>query len=74
MRFKGARVEEMQGFLDAMEDSASLIPPKVEGLLNCNSPYDGRKNVLHPSLAAAIVVAAPGVPVVMHSNTGLPPL
>jgi anthranilate phosphoribosyltransferase len=73
MRFKGARVEEMKGFLDAMEAHACLISPKVEGLLNCNGPYDGRKNALHLSLAAAIVVAAAGVPVVMHSNTGLPP-
>jgi len=73
MRFKGAREEEMKGFLDAMEASASLISPKVEGLLNCNGPYDGRKNALHLSLAAAIVTAAAGVPVIMHSNTGLPP-
>ncbi len=73
MRFKGAQVEEMKGFLDAMESQASLISPKVEGLLNCNGPYDGRKNALHLSLAAAIVVAAAGVPVVMHSNTDLPP-
>ncbi|MEW8030083.1 MAG: anthranilate phosphoribosyltransferase [Candidatus Thiodiazotropha sp.] len=73
MRFKGARVEEMKGFLDAMEGSATLVAPKVDGLLNCNGPYDGRKNALHLSLAAAIVTAAAGVPVVMHSNTGLPP-
>jgi anthranilate phosphoribosyltransferase len=73
MRFKGARVDEMKGFLDAMEAHATLISPKVEGLLNCNGPYDGRKNALHLSFAAAIVVAAAGVPVVMHSNTGLPP-
>ena len=73
MRFKGAKVEEMKGFLDAMESHASLIAPKVEGLLNCNGPYDGRKNALHLSFAAAVVVAAAGVPVVMHSSTGLPP-
>lgn len=73
MRFKGARVEEMKGFLDAMEASATLIAPKVEGLLNCNGPYDGRKNALHLGVAAAIVTAAAGVPVIMHSNTGLPP-
>ena len=73
MRFKGARVEEMKGFLDAMEGSATLISPKVDGLLNCNGPYDGRKNALHLSLAAAIVTVAAGVPVIMHSNTGLPP-
>ncbi|MCU7842511.1 MAG: hypothetical protein KZQ93_01580 [Candidatus Thiodiazotropha sp. (ex Monitilora ramsayi)] len=73
MRFKGSRVEEMKGFLDAMESSATLISPKVDGLLNCNGPYDGRKKSLHLSLAAAIVVAAAGVPVIMHSSTGLPP-
>jgi anthranilate phosphoribosyltransferase len=73
MRFKGARVEEMKGFLDAMEASATLISPRVEGLLNCNGPYDGRKNALHLGLAAAIVTAAAGVPVIMHSNTDLPP-
>ncbi|MES9969063.1 MAG: hypothetical protein ABW092_03455 [Candidatus Thiodiazotropha sp.] len=73
MRFKGARVEEMKGFLDAMEGSATLIEPKVAGLLNCNGPYDGRKNALHLSLAAAIVTAAAGVPVVMHSSSDLPP-
>jgi anthranilate phosphoribosyltransferase len=73
MRFKGARVEEMMGFLDAMEESATLISPGVDLLLNCNGPYDGRKNTMHLSLAAALVTVAAGVPVVMHSNSGLPP-
>jgi anthranilate phosphoribosyltransferase len=73
MRFKGSRVEEMKGFLDAMEASATLIEPHVDGLLNCNGPYDGRKNALHLSFAAAVVTVAAGTPVVMHSSTGLPP-
>ena len=73
MRFKAATVEEMMGFLDAMEGAATLISPKVEGVLNCNGPYDGRKKALNLSVAAAIVTAAAGVPVVLHSNTGLPP-
>ncbi len=73
MRFKRSTVDEMMGFLDAMEAHATLIDPKVEGLLNCNGPYDGRKKALHLSLPAAIVASAAGVPVVMHSNTGLPP-
>ncbi len=73
MRFKGATIEEMMGFLDAMEEVASLISPNVENLVNCNGPYDGRKKALNLSVAAAIVTAAAGVPVVLHSNTGLPP-
>ena len=73
MRFKGTRVEEMAGFLDAMEASATLISPGVDRLLNCNGPYDGRRKSLHLSLAASVVAVAAGVPIVMHSNSGLPP-
>ncbi len=73
MRFKAATVEEMMGFLDAMEGAATLISPQVDTLLNCNGPYDGRKKALNLSVAAAIVTAAAGVPVVLHSSTGLPP-
>jgi anthranilate phosphoribosyltransferase len=73
MRFKAATVDEMMGFLDAMEGAATLVSPEVEGVLNCNGPYDGRKKALNLSVAAAIVTAAAGVPVVLHSNTGLPP-
>ncbi len=73
MRFKGAKVEEMKGFLDAMEAAATLIEPKVANLINCNGPYDGRKKSLNLSVPAAIVTAAAGVPVILHSNTGLPP-
>ncbi|MES9964675.1 MAG: anthranilate phosphoribosyltransferase [Candidatus Sedimenticola sp. 20ELBAFRAG] len=73
MRFKGTRVEEMKGFIDAMEDASTLIAPRVDNLVNCNGPYDGRKKALNLSVPAAIVAAAGGVPVVLHSNTGLPP-
>jgi len=73
MRFKGAKVEEMHGFLDAMEAAATMIAPKVDNLINCNGPYDGRKKALNLSVPAAIVTAAAGVPVILHSNTGLPP-
>jgi anthranilate phosphoribosyltransferase len=73
MRFKGTKAEEMKGFLDAMEEAATLINPKADNLINCNGPYDGRKNALNLSVPAAIVTAAAGVPVILHSNTGLPP-
>jgi anthranilate phosphoribosyltransferase len=73
MRFKGTKAEEMKGFLDAMEEAATLIKPKAKNLINCNGPYDGRKNALNLSVPAAIVSAAAGVPVILHSNTGLPP-
>jgi anthranilate phosphoribosyltransferase len=73
MRFKAATIDEMMGFLDAMEADATLIAPAAPGLINCNGPYDGRKRALNLSVAAAVVTAAAGVPVILHSNTGLPP-
>jgi anthranilate phosphoribosyltransferase len=73
MRFKGTQWEEMAGFLEAMEAHATLIRPKVSGLLNLNGPYDGRKKALNLSLPTAIVMAAAGVPVIMHSGSDLPP-
>jgi anthranilate phosphoribosyltransferase len=73
MRFKGTKMEEMHGFLDAMEGAATLIEPKVDNLINCNGPYDGRKKALNLSVPSAIVTAAAGVPVILHSNTGLTP-
>lgn len=73
MRFKAATAEEMKGFLDAMEQTATLIVPRADNLLNCNGPYDGRKHAFNLSVPAAIVAAAAGVPVVLHSNVDLPP-
>jgi anthranilate phosphoribosyltransferase len=73
MRFKGTKMEEMHGFLDAMEGAATLIEPKVDNLINCNGPYDGRKKALNLSVPSAIVAAAAGVPVILHSNIGLTP-
>jgi len=72
-RFKGESAEELLGFADAIKAGARQIKPKVEGLLDVGSPYDGRKKSLVVSPAASIVVAAAGVPVVMHGEKDLPP-
>src|SRR3972149_7462340 len=49
------------------------IAPKVDGLLDIGSPYDGRKRSLVVSPAASIVACAAGLPVVMHGEKGLGP-
>ena len=72
-RYKGESPEELLGFAEAIRAGANLIRPKVPGLLDVGSPYDGRKKSIVVSPASSIVVAAAGVPVVMHGEKGLGP-
>jgi len=72
-RYKGETSDELIGFAEAVLGRAQTIAPKVEGLLDIGSPYDGRKKSIVVSPASAIVVAAAGVPVVMHGEKGIGP-
>ncbi len=72
-RYKGESPEELLGFVDAYRGRANLIRPAVEGLLDIGSPYDGRKKSIVVSPASAIVVAAAGLPVVLHGEKDLGP-
>jgi len=72
-RYKGESAEELLGFADAVRAHANVIAPKVEGLLDIGSPYDGRKRSLVVSPAASIVACAAGVPVVMHGEKDIGP-
>ncbi len=73
MRFKSATLDEYLGFFDAIYATSDTIEPKVPNLVNANGPYDGRKDYLQLSPAAAIVAAAAGTPMLLHSSDGLPP-
>lgn len=72
-RYKGESVDELLGFADAVRAHATAIRPKVSGLLDIGSPYDGRKKSIVVSPASSIVAAAAGVPVVMHGEKDLGP-
>ncbi|MDO8615633.1 MAG: anthranilate phosphoribosyltransferase [Dehalococcoidia bacterium] len=72
-RFKGESPEELLGFAEAVRAVARLIRPKVAGLLDIGSPYDGRTKSIVVSPASSIVAAAAGVPVVMHGEKDLGP-
>jgi anthranilate phosphoribosyltransferase len=72
-RYKGESPEELIGFAEAIRESARIIAPKVERLIDIGSPYDGRKKSIVVSPASAIVVAAAGVPVVTHGEKRIGP-
>ncbi|MBF0275438.1 MAG: anthranilate phosphoribosyltransferase [Nitrospinae bacterium] len=73
MRFKGATSDELTGFYDSIKKNSLSIHPEVDGLLDLSSPYDGRIKSLSLQIAFALVTAAAGVPVIIHSTTGLVP-
>jgi anthranilate phosphoribosyltransferase len=72
-RFKGESVDELIGFAEAVRARSNVIQPKVAGLLDIGSPYDGRKKSIVVSPASSIVAAAAGVPVLMHGEKDLGP-
>jgi anthranilate phosphoribosyltransferase len=72
-RYKGESPDELVGFAEAVRGAVRTIAPKVEGLLDIGSPYDGRKKSIVVSPASALVVAAAGVSVVMHGEKRIGP-
>ena len=72
-RYKGESSEELLGFADAVRAHATIIRPKVSGLLDIGSPYDGRKKSIVVSPASSIVAATAGVSIVMHGEKDLGP-
>lgn len=72
-RYRGEAPSELLGYIDAVRARAMPFHPRVEGLLDVGSPYDGRSKHVVVSPAASIVAAAAGVPVLMHGERDLGP-
>lgn len=81
LRYKTESAEEVAGFLDAMYEAQTAAAEAAlgadaaaapEGLLACAGAYNGKARTLNIGLAAALVTAAAGVPVVVHGARGIP--
>ncbi len=73
MRVKGESPDELVGMLEAIRASAITIAPRVSGLVDVGSPYDGRTGTWVLSPAASILAAAAGAPIVMHGDLDIGP-
>ena len=69
LRMKGESPEEITGAASVMRDKATHILPETNARLidTCGTGGDG-SNTFNISTAAALVVAAAGVPVAKHGN------
>jgi anthranilate phosphoribosyltransferase len=73
MRVKEETSEEILGFTQGAHDLMEAFPkPDVEGLVDIALPYNGKSRNLQTGVAAAILLAAIGVPVLMHGADQIP--
>ncbi|WP_368085926.1 anthranilate phosphoribosyltransferase [Haladaptatus cibarius] len=71
-RWKRNTPEELAGFLDAMrENSVQAVSPNANPV-DCGANYDGKRETALLGVAAGLVSAAAGVPVVVHSGDRVP--
>ncbi len=72
-RVKGESSAEIRGFVDAVR-ARWLIPvcPAVTPVLDMAVPYDGKTRTAQLTPAIAVIVAACGLPVLLHGDQGVP--
>lgn len=73
MRVKEETSEEIIGFVQAVHDVMQVFPkPSVDGLVDIALPYNGKSRNLQTGIAVALVLAASGVPVLLHGADHIP--
>ena len=71
-RWKRNTPEELAAFVDVMrEDSVTVAAPDVDPV-DCGANYDGKGRTAILGVAAGLVAAAAGTPVVVHSGDRVP--
>jgi anthranilate phosphoribosyltransferase len=73
MRVKEETADEILGFTQGARDAMQAFPkPNVKGLLDIGMPYNGKSRNLQTGPAIGLVLAAAGVPVLMHGADDVP--
>jgi len=73
MRVKEETAEEIKGFVQGVRDVMQPMPkPDVTGLVDIALPYNGKTRNLQTGVVAVLVLAAAGVPVLLHGADQIP--
>lgn len=71
-RWKRNTPEELASFVDVMRDKSVQTPDVTASSVDCGANYDGKTTTALLGVAAGIVAAAAGTPVVTHSANRIP--
>lgn len=72
MRMKGESAEETAGLVEAVWERTHRLYAKPILAVDLGDPYDGKAKTLHLTLPTALILAAAGIPVVLHSTPETP--
>lgn len=73
MRVKEETADEIIGFTQAAHEAIKpLRVPQVEGLVDVALPYNGKSRTLQTGVAALLVLAAAGIPILAHGADNIP--
>lgn len=65
--------DEFRAYLDVVSPSGALPRLDLPDLLHMGEPYDGSKRAFRATVFIAAVLAAAGMPVVLHGSQDMPP-
>jgi anthranilate phosphoribosyltransferase len=71
-RWKTNNPEELGGFVDVMHEESVLAAEPDADPVDCGANYDGKARSALLGVAAGVVAAAAGTPVVVHSGDHIP--
>lgn len=72
-RVKGESQAEIQGFVEAVRRRwLTPLAPRSAEILDLAVPYDGKARTAQLAPAVAVVLAACGLPVLLHGDAGVP--
>ncbi|HEX2623057.1 MAG TPA: hypothetical protein VHL11_23010, partial [Phototrophicaceae bacterium] len=73
MRVKEETGDEIRGFVQGARMLMKPMPqPAVENLVDFGLPYNGKNETLQTAIPALLILAAAGVPVIVHSADNIP--
>ncbi|MCF7805226.1 MAG: anthranilate phosphoribosyltransferase [Candidatus Marinimicrobia bacterium] len=71
-RWKANTAEELSGFLDTARSYATNVTVPHISPVDCGAAYDGKRRTALLGVAAGLIAAAAGVPIVVHSSEKVP--
>ncbi len=72
MRYKGEEIEELKGFLQALNEETNIIDVSYLNPIDISVPYDGKNRTPHILPVSIFIATASGIKITGHGSEGVP--